>query len=236
MVSSSSASEARATGWAFLGTLPYLKAVSLQEQVRAAVLRGDGRETLLLLEHEPVITLGRNARTANVLTSPGELAKLGIAVVHTSRGGDVTFHGPGQLVGYPVFRLRRGIRAHVSAIAEALVAVLADLGIAAEWRASQPGLWVGNDKISAMGFHIHRRVAIHGFALNASIELDGFRHIMPCGLADAGVTSIARLLGSSPEPKCLAASVAHALERSFGMRMVSISHASSRLQIATGDR
>ena len=221
--------------WAWLGRVAFPQALRLQERLRVEVAAGGAPQTLLLLEHEGVITLGRHAQPANVLASREQLAKDGISVVSTSRGGDVTFHGPGQLVGYPVFRLPDGIKAHVTAMASGIVAVLAELGIAAEWRASRPGIWVGGDKICAVGVHVRRRVAMHGFALNASVDLAGFRNIVPCGLANAGVTSIARLRGSAPELEDLATRVARAFARSFGIDMVKISEASSRLQIANGE-
>lgn len=221
--------------WAWLGRVAFPQALRLQERLRVEVAAGGAPQTLLLLEHEGVITLGRHAQPANVLASREQLAKDGISVVSTSRGGDVTFHGPGQLVGYPVFRLPDGIKAHVTAMASGIVAVLAELGIAAEWRASRPGIWVGGDKICAVGVHVRRRVAMHGFALNASVDLAGFRNIVPCGLANAGVTSIARLRGSAPELEDLATRVARAFARSFGIDMVKISEASSRLQIAIGE-
>jgi lipoyl(octanoyl) transferase len=225
----------RVIEWAWLGAVPYAEALRLQEQIRDGVAGGSAAETLLLLEHPPVITLGRHASPANVLASPDRLARDGTTVVHTSRGGDVTFHGPGQLVGYPVFRLPRGIRAHVTEMASGIIAVLAAMGIAAAWRESRPGIWVGDDKICAFGVHVRRRIAIHGFALNASVALGGFRAIVPCGLAGAGVTSIAKLKGSAPQLEILAVRVASAFEHSFGVRMVRIPPTSSRLQNASSD-
>ena len=215
--------------------MPFLQALRLQERVRDEVVAGQAPETLLLLEHEPVITLGRHARPSNVLASPAQLAKDGIAVVPTSRGGDVTFHGPGQLVGYPVFRLPAGIRAHVAAMATAIVSVLAELGIPGEWRASQPGIWVGSDKICAVGVHVRRGVALHGFALNADTDLTAFRAIVPCGLHAAGVTSIAKLRGSAPALGELAERVANACTRAFAMPMKKIPAHASRLQVANGE-
>jgi lipoyl(octanoyl) transferase len=230
------AREVHAGEWAWLGTVPYAQALRLQERVRDCVVQGSSPDTLLLLEHPPVITLGRHASEEHVLAAPDRLSRDGIAIVQTSRGGDVTYHGPGQLVGYPVFRLRRGIRAHLSQIADAIVTVLAELGIAAVWDASRPGIWVGSDKICAVGVHVLRRVASHGFALNASIDLKGFGAIVPCGIRDAGVTSIARVLGTAPALPYLAERVAAACVAAFGMRMLRIPATSSRLQIASGDR
>jgi lipoyl(octanoyl) transferase len=192
-------------------------------------------DTLLLLEHEPVITLGRNADRANVLASPEDLHQRGIPVVCASRGGDVTFHGPGQVVGYPIFRLQRGVRAHVKALADGILATLSDLGIVGEWRDSHPGVWVGADKICAFGVHVRRRVAMHGFALNVNTDLADFGTIVPCGLRHAGVTSMAKLLQTSFELETIALHLSRAFARSFGMRLVRISASSSRLQIANGN-
>ena len=210
--------------WAWLGRVAYAKAARLQEDLRDRVAVGKASETLLLLEHEPVITLGRNASMANLLASPQRLREDAVAVVRASRGGDVTFHGPGQLVGYPVFRLRRGVRAHVREMASAIVSVLDNLGIASEWRESTPGVWVGPDKICAIGVHVRHRIAIHGFA--------GFDHIVPCGLRGLGVTSVQAILGSAPELSSLADKVAESLGRSFAVLPVKISASSSQLQIA----
>jgi len=228
------ADERRPGEWAWLGSVPYDRALHLQEVVRDQVAEGSAADTLLLLEHEPVITLGRSADPANVLASPEELGRNGISVVRTSRGGDVTFHGPGQLVGYPVFRLHRGVRAHVKAMADGIIVALGTLGIEAEWRESHPGVWVGTEKICALGVHVRRHVAMHGFALNVSTDLAGFCAIVPCGLRDAGVTSIARLLGTAPELEPIAERVVHAFEQSFCMCLERISASSSRLQSAYG--
>ena len=220
--------------WRWLGRVPFAETAREQERLRADVLRGDAPETLLLCEHDPVVTLGRSADPANVLAPRAELARRGVEVQSASRGGDVTYHGPGQLVGYPIVRLRAGILGHVTAMARAIAGVLAELGIDARWRREAPGLWVGgraneNDagrgvglgsKICAFGVHVHRRIAIHGFALNVASELDGFDLIVPCGLRASRTTSIARLLapGRSPPPlHLLAARVAGALGRELGV-------------------
>jgi lipoyl(octanoyl) transferase len=175
------------------------------------VLAGEGPETLLLGEHEPVITLGRSARASDILAPATELARRGIAVHRISRGGDVTYHGPGQLVGYPVVRLRGGVVGHLTAMARALATVLASLGIEAVWRREAPGLWVGGAKICAFGVNIQRRVAIHGFALNVAPDLGAFSLIVPCGARGAGVTSIEERTGAAPALETIAARVAIAL-------------------------
>jgi lipoate-protein ligase B len=129
----------------------------------------------------------------------------------------VTYHGPGQLVGYPIFHLRRGLIAHMEAMADGVALALAALGIEATWRRDRPGLWVGDDKICAFGVHVHRRVTIHGFALNATTPLEAFSTIVPCGLAGAGVTSIAHLRGHCPPLPELAQSIAAAFAESFAL-------------------
>ncbi len=196
--------------------MPFAETAALQERLRAGVLDGTGPETLLFCEHDPVITLGRSARPDNVLASAGDLAQRGVTLAQASRGGDVTYHGPGQLVGYPVVRLRAGVVAHMTAMARALGGVLADLGVRSEFRRDAPGLWTNDEKLCAFGVHIRGRVAIHGFALNATTALDAFELIVPCGLAGARTTSLARL-GIAPLPlPILAARIADALGAELG--------------------
>jgi lipoyl(octanoyl) transferase len=176
-----------------------------------------------------VITLGRSADAAHVLAPAAELARRGVTVSAASRGGDVTYHGPGQLVGYPILELGRGVVAHLEAMAAGLAALLAELGIAARWRRDVPGLWVDGAgpggapaKICAFGVHVRRRVAIHGFALNVTTDLDAFGLIVPCGLRDAAVTSIGALGGGSGVPALaeLAGRAARMLGRAYGVRFV----------------
>jgi lipoate-protein ligase B len=202
--------------WQWLGRIGYAAAVELQESLRKRILDGDdAAETLLLLEHDPVITLGRSARAANVLASDELLRARGIERVVSSRGGDVTYHGPGQLVAYPVMRLRRGIVAHVEALARAVVTLAAADGITAEFRRDCPGVWVGDAKLAAFGIHVHRRVAIHGVALNVATALDAFELIVPCGLRHTRVTSLAALSGRTRTPEQLAPAFASAFEQSL---------------------
>jgi lipoyl(octanoyl) transferase len=205
--------------WRWLGRVSFADTATLQESLRADILAGRGPETLLLLEHEPVITLGRSADVANILLPAPLLASRGIRVHRATRGGDVTYHGPGQLVGYPVVKLRAGVRAHVEGMAAALAEVLSGIGIAARYRPDAPGLWVDRDgraaKICAFGINVHRRVTTHGFALNLSPDLDAFELIVPCGLAGSPVTSVAALLGAAPTPESIAVLVARALGTRF---------------------
>lgn len=210
--------------WRWLGRVPFAETAALQEQLREDVIAGREPETLLLCEHDPVITLGRSALAANVLASADELARRGIAVHAASRGGDVTYHGPGQLVGYPILHLRAGVVAHVESMARGLARLLASLGVAAAWRRDTPGLWIDRGepnrpaKICAFGVHVRRRVSIHGFALNVTTALDAFSLIVPCGLSNVAVTSIALERPEPPPMTALAPLAAAALGEAFGVR------------------
>jgi len=209
--------------WRWLGRVPFGETAELQEQLRRDVIAGRAPETLLLCEHDPVITLGRSARTAHVLASAEELSRRGVAVHVASRGGDVTYHGPGQLVGYPILRLRGGVVSHLEAMARGLAALLAQFGVAAAWRRDAPGLWIESDienrpaKICAFGVHVRHRVSIHGFALNVTTALDAFDLIVPCGLRDVAVTSLATVTGTAPPVEAVAPRAATALGVAFGV-------------------
>jgi len=179
--------------WRWLGRVPYRDAVELQEHHRARLLDGDlSAEVLLLLEHEPVITLGRAADADHVVASRAELARRGIDVVETNRGGDVTYHGPGQLIVYPVVHLERGVLRYLEALAAGLARLAEALGVpGCVWRRDPAGLWLGDAKIAACGLHVRRNVAVHGWAFNVATPPDPWQLIVPCGLACARVTSVA---------------------------------------------
>lgn len=187
----------------FLGRVPYAEAAALQASLRDAARAGTIGDRFLLLEHPPVFTLGRNAVRADV-TAPGEwLDSHGIELFETDRGGKVTYHGPGQLVGYPIVNLspdRQDIRRYVHALQEVLVRTLGDYGLAAEGRREQPeiGVWVGDAKVASLGIHIKRWVTTHGFALNVTTDLSLFAGIVPCGLAGVRMASIESLTGLRP--------------------------------------
>ena len=192
-----------------LGTLDYATGLRLQQELVA--LRKEGRigDVLLLLEHTPVITLGRNAKSANILASPQQLSSRGVDVFECDRGGDVTFHGPGQLVGYPIVDLhglassdpRRkslGPVEFVRKLEEVLIRACAAFGIACERIPGLTGVWTKQAepaKIAAIGVHISRGVTSHGFALNVNTDLDYFNLIIPCGISAKPVTSIQKQLG-----------------------------------------
>ncbi|HXH48475.1 MAG TPA: lipoyl(octanoyl) transferase LipB [Terriglobia bacterium] len=180
------------------GVVGYEESLRLQQERVIARKAGDIADTLLLLEHPPVYTLGRNANRENLLFSPDRLRRLGAQVYETDRGGDVTFHGPGQLVGYPIFDLtrhRRDLAWYMHSLEEVFIRVAGDLGIKAERVDGARGVWVGNSKLVAMGVHVSRWVTSHGFAFNVNTDLRFFDWIVPCGLHGKGVTSVQKLLG-----------------------------------------
>ena len=201
-VSEPVAAAARRCRAAWLGRVGYREALALQQAAARALkdaqLSGPpAEERLLLLEHPPVITLGRNASDADVLAGRERLAALGVTVETADRGGQVTYHGPGQLVGYPILDLRpdrRDVARYLRDLEEALIRTLRTYGLAASRSEGLTGVWVGDRKIAALGVHLSRWVTTHGFALNVTTDLDHFDLIVPCGIRTRGVTSMARLL------------------------------------------
>jgi lipoyl(octanoyl) transferase len=183
-----------------LGTVEYQAALDLQKQLVEDRKNGRIPDQLLLLEHPPVITLGVKTRNdrSHVLGTPESLAGQGVALFETGRGGDVTYHGPGQLVGYPILDLkpdRCDVHRYVRDLEEVLIHAVADFGITAGRIPGLTGIWVDDEKLAAIGVRISRWVTSHGFALNVSTDLSGFGLIVPCGITDKGVTSMERLLG-----------------------------------------
>jgi lipoyl(octanoyl) transferase len=183
-----------------LGTLDYQSALDLQRDLVEQRKRGEIPDHLLLLEHPDVITLGVRNRSdrSHVLESHEALAARGIALFETGRGGDVTYHGPGQLVGYPIIDLkpdRCDVHRYVRDLEEVLIRAVSDFGIDAGRIEGLTGIWVGRDKLAAIGVRISKWVTSHGFALNVATDLSRFGLIVPCGIADKGVTSMERVLG-----------------------------------------
>jgi lipoyl(octanoyl) transferase len=183
-----------------LGLVPYEEALALQRSLVEERRAGRIDDVLLLLEHPPVLTVGvrGDGGRSHILASSEELTARGIAVHETGRGGDVTYHGPGQVVGYPILDLsphRRDVHRYVRDLEEVLIRVAADFGVVAGRVEGLTGVWVGDEKLAAIGVRIARWVTSHGFAFNVNTELDDFKLIVPCGIADRGVTSLARVLG-----------------------------------------
>ncbi len=199
------------TTW--LGRRPYREVWALQKQLAAARSADEIGDQLLLVEHEPVLTLGRHADESHVLASPAALAARGIEVVRVERGGEVTYHGPGQLVAYPILALAaRGLllRPLVRALEIGMIETCRALGVAADRRDGHPGCWVDADgpaprKIGALGIRVERGVTYHGIALNVDVDLADFDLIDPCGMPGVASTSIAREAGRPAEPPSTAA-------------------------------
>jgi lipoyl(octanoyl) transferase len=183
-----------------LHLVTYENGMKLQQRLVEMRQRDEIEDQLLLLEHPPVITLGRGGKTNNLLASPEVLASEGVRYFETTRGGDITYHGPGQIVGYPIVHLGEGsrdVRKYVTRLEEVLIRTVAEYGITATRSDGKRGIWVGPNKIAAIGVRIARWVTSHGWALNVSTNLDHFRLITPCGIQGSGVTSIERETGRS---------------------------------------
>jgi lipoate-protein ligase B len=214
----------------WLGRVPYAEALELQRAAVDARLAGAEPDRLILLEHPPVVTLGRSAKREHLLATPAALAARGIELFEVQRGGDVTWHGPGQLVGYPIVHLEaRGkpdLTAFLRGIEGALIEALAALGVPAQRRPGRTGVFAARArgagperKIASIGVGVRRWVSFHGFALNVSADLDGFRDIVPCGLHDVEMASVASELGATPDAqldRAARSAVREAFERWLG--------------------
>ena len=185
-------------GFRVLGSVPYRQALALQERLSEEVARGVREDTWLVLEHPPTVTLGKRSAREDLLVDEATLAERGIDVVRVGRGGGATYHGPGQIVGYPIVRLTaagRGVRRFVDDLERTLVAACARLGVGAEPEVDGPGLWAGGRKIAAIGLEVRHRVVRHGFALNVDMDLSGFDCIVPCRSPRLDVGDLSRVAG-----------------------------------------
>ena len=183
-----------------LGFVDYEAACLWQSRIAEAVSHG-GEEVFALLQHPPVFTFGRRVRPEHLLIAPAELARRGATLAKSTRGGDITFHGPGQLVGYPILSLKQrhmGPSEYVCRLEEVMIQALAMLGLKADQFKGRPGVWLADEKVGAIGVRVQAGIATHGFALNVETDLTWFEAIVACGLQDARVTSIERALGFSP--------------------------------------
>ncbi len=213
-----------------LGLRPYREVWELQHAVHERVALGEDPETWIAVEHPPVITLGRNARTTNVLAPRDALAARGIDVVEIERGGDVTYHGPGQLVVYPIRRLERfrEVVPLVRSLEEAVIGACASFGIAAARWSEHAGVWVGRNQICAIGLAVRQMTSLHGIAFNVSTELDYDRLINPCGLTDRGLTSLSKETHRIVHLSEAKAALFNAFERVFDLQFAQASMSGAR--------
>jgi lipoyl(octanoyl) transferase len=203
-----------------LGRMSYSDAFAIQQQIASERKQGTGVDHLLFVEHPHVVTIGRNGHEENVLAPEETLRRAGIELHETDRGGDVTYHGPGQIVAYPIVDLRewkRDVGAFVRAIEQVLIDTLTDFGIEGRRIAKLTGVWVEERKIAAIGIHLSRWISTHGWALNVSTDLRYFRYIVPCGLARP-VTSMAEL-GVQADPEDVKAALARHFGKTFDFEM-----------------
>lgn len=215
-----------------LGLVPYADGVELQRRLVEERRADRIPDQLLLLEHPPVITLGVKVRhdQSNILATPDTLARAGVELVETGRGGDVTYHGPGQVVGYPILDLRPDrcdVHRYVRDLEEVMIAAAAVFGVSAGRVAGLTGAWVGDDKLAAIGVRIARWITSHGFAFNVSTDLSHFDLIVPCGIRNRGVTSLDRVLGTTVRIREVEDAILSAFARVFDREVVEGSLASS---------
>ena len=205
----------------WLGTVDYLEARELQIALLEKVHAGAEPNTMLLLEHPHVYTKGRLSKQTDVLLPEEELAKKGIPVYETDRGGQVTYHGPGQLVVYPIINLREwgGPVKYVRALEQVVIATLAEMGITANCESGNTGVWTDHGKIAAIGVKISRGIAFHGLALNVNTNLSLYENIIPCGIADRSVTSMAAILGEPVDLDLVRYGMVYQFGHEFGFRI-----------------
>jgi lipoate-protein ligase B len=208
--------------FAWLGTMDYIQARELQSSLVEKVHDGATPNTLVLLEHPHVYTRGRLSEPGHLLTGEDDLIAAGIPVYDTDRGGQITYHGPGQLVGYPILKLRDwgGPLEYVRTLEQIIIATLADFGIDAHTESGLTGVWTASGKIAAIGIKISRGVAFHGFAINANTDLSYYDNIVPCGIEDRPVTSMDKVLGETVDIEAVRYSLVYQFGKAMGFRMV----------------
>jgi len=206
-----------------LGLMEYSKCFSIQQRLVKRRLEGNVGDVLLLLEHEPVITIGRAGGDESFLVSPEQVRRAGIEILETDRGGNITYHGPGQLVGYPIFDLRsygKDVHAFLRKLEQVIVGVLADFGIEGETLEGYTGVWVNGSKICSIGIAVRRWISYHGFALNVNPILEHWAFIHPCGLVGKQVTSLKQVLGYEPSMEEVKKLVVHRISKVFNIEAV----------------
>ena len=209
-----------------LGRMGYEECLELQREVARQRISGAiPEDVLLLVEHPPVVTLGRSSKQKNLVSTPAYLASRGVELFEVERGGDVTFHGPGQLVGYPIFDLKRhrqDLHWYLRSVEEALIRTLSQYGISAERSTGYTGVWTNGRKIASIGVHARDWVTWHGFALNVTTDLSYFDLIVPCGIVGVEMTSIAKETGSMPELDSVSDIVAREFAALFDLSVVDV--------------
>jgi lipoate-protein ligase B len=222
------APSSRRAAWLDLGTEEYDRAFAIQTRLHALRLAGAIPDTAVVLEHTPCVTYGRAAHLEHVLATPRELEAAGIHVHPTDRGGDVTYHGPGQVVLYAFVDLAdygKDIHAHVRRLEQVVIDVLTSFGVEAGRKPQYPGVWTEEGKIGAIGVKVKRWVTLHGISLNVSPDMSHFALIVPCGLRDQEVTSLARLLGRPVEVAEVKTGMRNAFERVFDVALADVEKA-----------
>jgi lipoyl(octanoyl) transferase len=207
----------------YLGKCEYEKALDIQFRLLTKRQQGKIDDTLILVEHPAVITLGKSASEKHVVASEKELSRQGIQRFETNRGGDVTYHGEGQIVGYPIVNLIENkikVRSFVEKMEEVFVNILKDFDLQAQGSSKDIGVWVGNEKITAIGLAVKKGVTMHGFAFNVNTNLEHFQYIIPCGIQDKGVTTLEKLTGETQDFSRMKERVAEEFINVYGYQSV----------------
>ena len=208
-----------------LGLIGYQECLSLQKKLASRRLAGEIPDTLLLLEHNPVITIGTAGGEDALLVKPEEAEKAGVELFHTDRGGNITYHGPGQLVGYPIFDLRlhgKDVHLFLRNLEQAVVDLLAGFGVEGRSVPGYTGVWVGDEKICSIGIAVRKWISYHGFALNVNPSFEHWALIHPCGLVDRQVTSIERLIGRNPGMEAVKAAAVYNFAEVFALKPIQV--------------
>ena len=205
----------------YLGVMPYERALKLQRRLTQVRAEGSVPDVLLLLQHPSVFTIGRFRGEEDIIATPETLAQEEIAVFHTNRGGGITYHGPGQLIGYPILNLKEnglGVREYIWKLEAVIIKLLLGLGIQSQRVANYPGAWVGEKKVCSVGIHVSHGITMHGFALNVNTNLRYFEYIRPCGLRSEVMTSLSELLGHPVEVETIIGNLLDSFSEIFGLK------------------
>ena len=206
----------------YLGIIPYETALKMQQSLMQARAEGRIPDSVMLLQHPPVFTIGRFRGEADIIVPPGVLTQEGIDIFHTNRGGSITYHGPGQLVGYPILNIKEnglGVRRYIWKLEKVIINLLLALGIQGQRVAQYPGgVWVEEEKVCSIGIRVNRYVTMHGFALNVNTNLQHFEYINPCGIKGNVMTSISEILGKLIEPEDILELFFDSFSETFGLK------------------